>query len=223
MKAFLPLLLWPAALVAQPVAPDAGASVEGRADAPVRVVEYLSFTCPHCAEQEAAVGERLSALARAGTVVVETRHALRDPIDFGVAVVARCAGPATYPDNKRGLFAAQARWLPAAAEYLKANRARLATLPPADAYLSLLTGSGVMALLHERGLTDAAARACLSDPAETRALTAQATEAWSTRAIPGTPYTLVNGQPVDGHDWPALSAAIQAAADGSAPTPVVID
>ena len=213
MRTLLVLLLWPAALVAQGLpAPDLHASIEGRADAPVRVVEYLSFTCPHCAEQEAAVGPELSALARSGVVVLETRHALRDPIDFGVAAIARCQGPAAYPGDKHALFAAQADWLPKAAAYLEINRTQLVALPLADAYLAVLDASGVMGLMRGRGLTDAAALACLSDPAERRALQAQSTEAWATRAIPGTPYTLVDDQPVDGHDWPTLAAAIRAAA-----------
>ncbi len=212
MLALLALLATP--LLAQDTPPP-GAWVEGRADAPVRVVEYLSFTCPHCAEQEAATGPRLEALVKRGLVALETRHALRDPIDFGVAVMARCQGPAAYPGNKLALFAAQAEWLPRAGAYLDANRATLAALPPADAYLALLDGAGVMALMRDRGLTDAAASACLSDPAEQRALEAQSTEAWSTRAIPGTPYTLVAGLPVDGRDWPTLAAAIRAAAAAS--------
>ena len=204
-------LLAPFPLLAQDTPPP-GVWVIGRADAPVRVVEYLSFTCSHCAEQEAATGPQLEALVKRGTVALETRHALRDPIDFGVAVMARCQGPAAYEGNKLALFAAQDAWLPRAAAYVQANQARLATMEPAVAYLDLLTASGVLDLMAARGLTKAKAQACLSDPAEAEMLRAQTTEAWQGRGIAGTPTTIVNGQVVDGHDWPTLEAAIRAAA-----------
>lgn len=215
MRVPLLLLAFLAPLAATPLAAQQlpGASFEGRADAPVRVVEYLSFTCPHCAEQEAAVDAPLEALVARGAVSVETRHALRDVIDLGVATLARCQGPAATPGNRRALFAAQGEWLPRAAATIEANRAALVALPPVDAHLSLMKGSGVLPLMAARGLTETQARACLSDPAEQAALMAQTEEAWTTRAIPGTPYTLVNDKPVDGHDWPTLKAAIQAAAE----------
>lgn len=190
----------------------AQAAIEGRADAPVRVVEYLSYTCPHCAEQEVAVGPQLNALVARGAVSREVRHAVRDPIDLGVAIVSRCQGPAAAPGNRQALFAAQADWLPKADSVLAARRAELAAMPPVDAVLALLDGAGVLPILRARGLTDAAARACLADDRENEALIAQSSEAWQVRGIPGTPYTLVNDQPVDGHDWASLDAAIQAAA-----------
>lgn len=211
------LILLAAVVVATPAlaqssANQPSAAIEGRADAPVRVVEYLSYTCPHCAEQEVAVGPQLEALVARRAISREVRHAVRDPIDLGVAIVSRCQGPAATPGNRQALFAAQADWLPKADSVLAARRAEFAAMPPVDAFLALLDGAGVLPILRARGLTDAAARACLADERESEALIAQSTEAWQVRGIPGTPYTLVNDQPVDGHDWATLDAAIQAAA-----------
>ncbi len=207
----LKLLLAVAAIVAA-TPTFAQAVIEGRVDAPVRVVEYLSYTCPHCAEQEVAVGRQLEALVARGAISREVRHAVRDPIDLGVAIVSRCQGPAATPGNRQALFAAQADWLAKADSVLTARRAELAALPPVDAFMTLLDGAGVLPMLRARGLTDNAARACLGDERERDALIAQSNEAWQVRGIPGTPHTLVNDQPVDGHDWVSLDAAIQAAA-----------
>ena len=194
--------------------PSAGvpADVEAPATTPVRVVEYLSFTCSHCAEQEAAVGPRLDELAEQGAIALEVRHALRDPIDLGVATLSLCQGPAAAPGNRLALFAAQADWKAKAETLITARGAELAKMEPVDAILTVLDGAGVVPLLRARGLTDDAARACLDDKGARDALLAQATEAWRTRQIPGTPYTLVDDQPVDGHDWATLEPAIQAAA-----------
>lgn len=204
------LALLPTAALAQTATAPAP-MVEGQADAPVRVVTYLSFTCPHCAEREAAVAAPLHSLIERGEVVAETRHALRDPLDLAVATVARCQGPAAYSDNRDALFAAQADWMAEADRYVQANRPALVALPPDDAYLALLKGSGVLTLMAGRGLTQADAARCLADPAERAALLAEAQEAWGDRAIPGTPYTLVNGVAATGLDWPTLATAIQAA------------
>ena len=174
---------------------------------------------PALRQQEAATGPRLDALVKRGTVALETRHALRDPIDFGVAVAARCQGPKAYEGNKLALFAAQDTWLPKAIAYLRTDGARLAAMEPPAAHLDLLAASGVLDLMRARGLSRDQVLACLSDPAEAQALRAQTTEAWQGRAIPGTPTTLVNGQVVDGHDWPALDAAIRAAAAPRTETP----
>ena len=200
------LLLLPAAAVAQP-AP----SVEGRADAPVQVVTYLSFTCSHCAEREAQVSAPLHALIQAGTVREETRHAVRDGLDLVAATLARCQGPAAYPGNRDALFATQAEWMAGTQRWLAANPTALDGLSEDAARLVIAEQSGLLAALAPRGLTESAAATCLADPAERAALVAQAQEAWGDRAIPGTPYTLVNDRPVFGLDWPTLSAAIEEA------------
>ena len=204
------LLLLPAAAFAQ----SAPAPLtEGRADAPVSVVTYLSFTCPHCAAREAEVSAPLHQLMDAGIVREETRHALRDPLDLIAATLARCQGPAAYPGNRDALFATQAEWMAGTQRWVAANREALNALPADQVGLAVAKGSGLLGVLRPRGLTEAAAAACLSDGAEHDRLLAETNEAWTARQIPGTPYTLVNGVAVDGADWPSLEAAIRAARD----------
>lgn len=206
------LLLLPAAASAQTApAPAPAPMTEGRADAPVEVVTYLSFTCPHCAERDASVAAPLHALIAAGTVREETRHALRDPLDLIAATLARCQGPAAYPGNRDALFATQAQWIAGTRDWVAAHQAALTAMPPEQVGLAVAKGSGLLGVLQARGLTEAAAAACLSDPAERERLIAETDEAWATRVIPGTPYTLVNDQPVLALDWPTLSAAIEVA------------
>lgn len=200
------LLLAPAVAQAAP-----GPSIEGRADAPVRVVTYLSFTCSHCAEREAQVSAPLHQLIEAGTVVEESRHAVRDGLDLIAATLARCQGPAAYPSNRDALFATQAEWMAGTTRWLEANRDTLAGKLESEVGLAVAKGSGMLGVLTPRGLTEAAAAACLTDSAERERLVGEANEAWRQRGIPGTPFTLVNDRPVNGLDWPTLSVAIEEA------------
>lgn len=204
------LLLLPAATAAQ-TAPAPAPSTEGRADAPVLVVTYLSFTCSHCADREAAVSAPLHRLIAEGTVREETRHAVRDGLDLIAATLARCQGPAAYPGNRDALFATQGQWMAGTARWGEANRDAIAGMTEEQVSLAVAKGSGMLGILEARGLTEPAAAACLADPAERQRLIAESTEAWAVRGIPGTPYTLVNDRPVEGIDWPTLAAAIQAA------------
>src|SRR5690606_35752266 len=57
----------------------------GNPNAKVKLVEYLSYTCPHCAEfaRQGEAPIKLGYLAP-GKVSIEIRHLVRDPIDLTV-------------------------------------------------------------------------------------------------------------------------------------------
>jgi protein-disulfide isomerase len=70
--------------------PDGG-HVVGNPNAPLKLVEYMSYTCPHCAhfEAEGAPALRIGMIA-SGKGSFEVRHLLRDPIDTAVALLTNC-------------------------------------------------------------------------------------------------------------------------------------
>src|SRR5690242_131267 len=61
----------------------AGSHLLGNPAAPVKLIEYISYTCPHCAhfQREADAPMRITYL-QPGKVQVEVRHLVRDPIDM---------------------------------------------------------------------------------------------------------------------------------------------
>ena len=105
----------------------AGDRVLGRAAAPVTIVEYASFTCPHCAEFHLEI---LPELKKAYIDTGKARLVYRDfPLDrsaFAASVVARCAAASRYFGVVDLLFREQPRWA-SAREPMAALR-RLATL-----------------------------------------------------------------------------------------------
>ena len=89
-----------------------GAFIMGKPAAPAKLVEYLSYTCSHCAHftGEASAPLKASYITK-GLASVEVRNAVRDRYDFTAALLARCGGPARFFGNSEALFATQAMWL----------------------------------------------------------------------------------------------------------------
>jgi hypothetical protein len=168
-----------------------GAFVIGNPAAKRRLVEYVSYTCDHCAHftVEASAPLRKTYVAN-GSTAVEIRHAVRDPIDLAATLLVRCTGPARFFAAHERLFATQKDWLQRGGAYWQANEALLQNAAPAERLKLLAKGTGIGAVV---GLTEGQANACLSDQTRQRPVLAMATEAWQTRSIPGTPYFLLNG------------------------------
>jgi hypothetical protein len=139
MRGLLAFLLLPLLLAAGPARDwsasvnrtGAGAYVLGNPAARVKLVEYASYTCSHCAAFSGeSAGVLKGQMIRSGSTSLELRHLIRDQVDLAAAVVARCTGPARFFRTSETIFAQQPQWLPHAIDYQEANNARLATYPP---------------------------------------------------------------------------------------------
>ena len=86
--------------------------VLGSEDAPVTVVEYASFTCPHCASFHATVFDDLKAnYIDTGKVRFVYREVYFDKFGLWAGMVARCGGPEKYFGIADLLFDGQREWL----------------------------------------------------------------------------------------------------------------
>ncbi|MDB5686512.1 MAG: hypothetical protein JWR77_1101 [Rhizorhabdus sp.] len=225
--ALLAVLAAPTSAMAAPVKPKAaakqdwlktisrtpeGAIVVGNPAAKVKLIEYLSLTCPHCAVMS---GETMAPLQRdyiaKGLVSFEVRHAVRDGYDFVASLLARCAPPATYLGSIEGLFATQQQWMTkamAAAEDpgfdAKTPEQKMATVSHIAGFDSYFAG---------RGLPPARYAACLADLPAQKQLGEMAGFAWDRDKIPGTPAFMINGTMAGSlAHWSELEAKLAAAA-----------
>lgn len=190
-----------------------GAIVTGNPKAKVRFVEYLSYTCSHCAEfvREAAVPLKRDYIAK-GLVSVEVRNAVRDRYDFVAALSARCGGAAKFTGNSELLMAKQAEWLGRVPAFDAANGAALAKMPMNESLKFIAQGIGLGSLMKTRGVTPAQLNACLNDKAMQQKIVGMTNEAWNTRKINGTPTFLVNDSALEGAGhWSVVEPAIKAA------------
>ncbi len=97
-----------AALDAPQALPDI---VEGKADAPVTIVEYASMTCSHCAAFHKEVWPALKAkYVDSGKAKFVLREFPLDRLGFAAFMLARCAGPGKRDAVVDRLFDHQADW-----------------------------------------------------------------------------------------------------------------
>jgi protein-disulfide isomerase len=194
----------------------AGAYVMGNPAAKVKLVEYLSFTCSHCAHfaQEAWPPLKAGYVSK-GLVSLEVRHAVRDGFDLTGSMLARCTGPKGYFAASEAVLTGLPTWGPRASEYAEKAGPALDEKPIGERMQAIAKGSGLDMLVASRGLPLGRVKACLSNPAEQKTLAAMAKEAWGERNIGGTPSFLINGklQPSP-TTWQSLEPKLQAALKG---------
>lgn len=190
-----------------------GAVVTGNPKAKVRFVEYLSYTCSHCAEfvREAAVPLKRDYVAK-GLVAIEVRNAVRDRYDFVAALSARCGGLAKFSGNTELLMAKQGDWLGRVPAFDAVNNIAIAKMPMNDSLKFIARGIGIDALMKTRGVSPAQLSVCLVDKAAQKLIVGMTSEAWNARKINGTPTFLINDSALEGAGhWSVVEPAIKAA------------
>src|SRR4051812_27451591 len=84
---------WTSRVTVSPI----GGHVMGNPAAPTKVVEYISYTCSHCAHFVNEGAPKLKeGWVKTGKATVEVRNAVRDRYDMTAALLARCGGPARF-------------------------------------------------------------------------------------------------------------------------------
>jgi len=179
-----------------------GAYVLGNPAAKNRLVEYVSYTCPHCAHFVAEGTAPLkSGWVAKGMLAIEVRNLIRDRFDLTSALLARCGGAARFFGNHEALFANQGAWLDLARAYqpsLPANASQAAIM--AD----IADKTGLLALMEKRGVTPAEGKACLADKKALDQVLAMTKRGLEQDGVQGTPSFIVNGKMTDAHDWAGL-------------------
>ena len=86
--------------------------VLGQAEAPVEVIEYASFTCPHCANfHETVLGKLKANYIDTGKIRFVYREVYFDKFGLWAGMVARCGGPERYFAISDMIYETQKDWL----------------------------------------------------------------------------------------------------------------
>jgi protein-disulfide isomerase len=182
----------------------------GNPDAPIKLVEYGSLTCPHCAElSEKGSGPLRDTFVASGRVSYEFRNFVRDPIDLTIALLTRCGAPESYFalteqafTNQRDIFT---KWDGAD----KAAKARLEGLPPNQRLVEVARLAGLDEFFAARGIAKEQANACLANATEAQVLADRTTKQAEQYNIEGTPTFLINGESIGSTSWEELNARLQ--------------
>jgi protein-disulfide isomerase len=171
-----------------------GGFILGNPNARVKVVEYGSYTCSHCAHFEKQDMPLLKQnFIASGKVSIEFRNFVRDPVDLSVAVLARCGGAALFFTNHKLLMTNQNIWITKAEKLSKATSAKLAA-KNAGFMIGVYQDAGLGAIIAPSGLTNAQAQTCLADPKAYNLVQAMTADAIRNHNLHATPSFIVNGK-----------------------------
>jgi len=187
-----------------------GGYLMGNPAAPIKLVEYGSLTCSHCAE----FSEKSSAPLRdefiaSGRVSYEFRNFVRDPMDLAAALLARCGAPESFFALIEQTFANQpAMFQKAQAAGEPAYNAAM-NQPDAKRYAALAELTGLTEFFAARGIAKDQASACLTNNAEAEALAKRTQQQGEEFKIEGTPTFLINGSSIGSMGWEELRTKLQ--------------
>ncbi|MBO9576886.1 MAG: thioredoxin domain-containing protein [Sphingobium sp.] len=187
--------------------PDGGVRM-GNPDAPVKLVEYGSLSCPHCAKLAQEGAAKIEEYVASGRISYEYRSTIIHPQDVPLTLLARCNGTATFfplVDQIYANFDAMSAPLGDEAVQKAANAALQG--PPQQRMSGLADALKYTEFFAQRGLPVEKAHACLADGAKVKELSDLSTK-YGNEGITGTPTLFINGAKVDTTEWAVLNRAL---------------
>jgi len=197
---------WAKSVVATPE----GGYRMGNPNAPVKVVEYGSLTCPHCADFINSAKAPIAAKVRTGKVSFEFRNFVLNGVDATATLLARCAAPAQFFPLVERIYATQPQWIARFTGLSDEHKQRIQALPEAERLLGVAEAAGLTQLAVQGGVPADKAKSCLVDPAGLARI-GEIYEAAAKLGVQGTPSFFVNGKRVMVHDWAGLDGEIKKA------------
>jgi protein-disulfide isomerase len=190
---------------------DKGYYVLGNPDAPIKLVEYASLTCSHCAEfAEQAFETIRDKYVATGRVSFEMRNFVRDPIDLSASVLTRCGPKESYFALTEQVLANQADFFTKAQAMGQQRYEAALAMPGNQRLVALADGVGLIDFFAQRGISRDQAMQCLANAEAATALAENTSTATTEDKIEGTPTFFLNGRRVDFTGWPALETELQA-------------
>lgn len=187
-----------------------GGYVMGNPAAPIKLVEYGSFTCSHCAEfSELSAVEIRDTFVASGRVSFEFRNFVRDAMDITAAMLTRCGAPESYFALTEQAMANQQAMIGKVQAAGNAAFEAAVALPDDKRGVAIGELAGLTEFFAARGISRDQANACLANGAEAAALAKRTTEDAEKFNIEGTPTFLINGQSVKSMGWPELRTKLQ--------------
>lgn len=178
--------------VAESEAPVIAEMALGALDAPVTMVEYASFTCPHCAAFHAEQFQKLKTeYIDTGKVRFIYREVYFDRFGLWASMVARCGGEMRFFGISDMLYDQQQEWIAGGDPVAISDNLRR--------------------IGRTAGLDDAALEACLTDEATAKALVAWYQENAKADGVESTPTLFIDGVKYANMAYDELKSLIEAA------------
>ena len=191
---------------------DRGGYLVGNPDAPLKLVEYGSLTCPACARfSEEGMKPLLEKYVNSGRVSFEFRSFLiHGPLDLVLTRLIGCTAPEAAVPLADQIWAN----LGAIQQRAYANESALADLnkfPENERFVRFGELTGLYEFFAARGISEDQARTCMADFASLEKLS-NISETYSTDdKITQTPTFVLNGSKVEASTWAELEPKLQRA------------
>jgi protein-disulfide isomerase len=184
----------------------------GNPDAPVKLVEYGSLSCPHCAEFEEQGAPKLrDTYVKSGQVSWEFRTYLLFGPDAGISALLHCQGEGAFFPFVEQLYADQRNWGGRMQSLPEDQLKQIQDLPARDAAPAMLRAAGLDEFFRQRGMPASRIQSCLADPAVLDQVAA-ITKRGNDEGVNGTPSFFINGKLVErAASWAALEPELRAA------------
>ena len=172
--------------------PEVAEMTIGKDDAPVTLVEYAMFTCPHCAAFNQEVLPQIKAnYIDTGKVKLVFREVYFNKPSLWAAMIARCAPSERYFGIADLLFKRQMDWAASTDENEMVGK--------------------LMSIGRQAGMTNDQMNACLNDRAMAEALVASYQKHAADDGVDATPMFLINGVKVDNMPYEELAKKLDEA------------
>lgn len=159
--------------------------------APVKILEYASFTCPHCANFHDTVFKKLKTeYIDTGKVHFTLREVYFDRYGFWAGLIARCDDNKRYEGISDIVFSTQQTWLNSSDPTVVMDNLRTIGLTA--------------------GLTTEQLDACTADEAFGEEMLKQFEANMAADNVTGTPTIILDGEKVDNWAWDNLKSLIDA-------------
>ena len=191
----------------------AGGHRMGNPEAEIELMEFVSYTCPHCGQFfKEADGAIKLALVQPGRASVEIRHFIRDPVDLTATVLANCGDKAKFFGNHELFFSRQEQWLAKAQGTSRAQQQRWYSGSLPQRMQAIAGDLDFYRMMEGRGYTRAQLDRCLTDEKQVDALVSRSEADSAAYKVSGTPSFVVNGRLAEGvHRWSDLQKVLAAA------------
>jgi protein-disulfide isomerase len=182
----------------------------GNPEAPIKLVEYGSLSCPGCAKlaQDSFASLTTNYIA-SGRVSFEFRSFAIHPQDVPLTVLARCSSKEAFFPLIEQIYANfDAMNAPYQDEATMQRAQASMQLAPEQRWSAFADTVGYTQFFAQRGVAVDQAKACLADLPKAKAV-ADFAQKYSADGVTGTPTLKINGTKLDDTSWKGLEVALQ--------------
>ena len=189
-----------------------GGWLVGNPDAPIKLIEYGSLTCPACAAfSQSGMQPLREKYVDSGRVSWEFRSVvIHGAIDLVLTRLLKCAPKEAAPLLAEQLWA-NVNEVTGPVMQNPEGVQQAMSLPPNQRFVAYAEQGRLLEFMASRGIAMDQGRICLSDPAAIEALATEMQGQSAKDGVQGTPTFLVNGTKIDAISWADLEPVLQRA------------